>query len=114
MIRSVLICGLMLGAGAAQADIKSADVKMAEYICDRDVRLSVVYINSDGPEAFAVMQIEGRLVALETVRSGSGALYAEIGKNDTGYNWFTKGDEALLGHGNTEGTTILPGCHTAG
>ncbi|WP_226782587.1 MliC family protein [Oceaniglobus trochenteri] len=107
MIRGLcLALGPVLAAGAAWGD-----VSVVEYTCDRGAVLSVAYVTG-GEDDLAIMPVEGQLVALERAQSGSGVLYSQVGRED-GYIWFAKGDEALLGHGGVEGTTILPGCRAA-
>ncbi|WP_443068789.1 MliC family protein, partial [Sulfitobacter sp. HI0027] len=44
------------------------------YLCDRGVSVPVVYV-PDADPAVAVRYVEGRLIHLQTMPSGSGARY---------------------------------------
>ena len=85
------------------------------YICDRGVQMYATYVNASEGSA-AILQVEGRQVAMELAISGSGARYAEATDEtggSTGYIWWTKGDEAFLqwqSSATTEAVTILDNC----
>lgn len=81
------------------------------YLCERDLRVPVVYVNADDT-SLAVLVVEGRQVLLYTEPAASGARYAWP-SDGSGYVWWTKGDGAALywkdGAAGTE-KPILTGC----
>lgn len=85
------------------------------YACERGVRIEASYVT--GAEgAVAVLQVEGRQVALSQAISASGARYAQTldtGGNAQGYVWWTKGDTAFLEwqpEGASPSVTLLTDC----
>ncbi|MCZ4352484.1 MliC family protein [Roseovarius aestuarii] len=64
------------------------------YVCERGVEIPVTYISTDA-NAYAVAMIEGRQIAMEQARAGSGVLYVSIDEQAS-YRWHTKGDDATL------------------
>ena len=83
-----------------------ADIQQISYLCERSVILHATYINSASGESFAVLQAEGRQLALKSAVSASGARYigaemslekpAEGTKAVSGPDWWTKGDTGTL------------------
>ena len=99
-----LLYVMMMGLGSTAAADGLPDVVSVIYQCDRDVRLPVTYINAGGFESVAVMQVEGRQVAMRQFVSASGAKYASFDE-ELGYRWWSKGDIGFL--------TFLAADHTA-
>lgn len=66
----------------------------ATYDCTRGVTVQASYLNTY-EDSYAVIFVEGQLVALQNVQSASGAKYAQS-PNGAGYVWWTKGNEAIL------------------
>ncbi len=104
----------MLAAVPAGAKAELA-MNSRTYVCDRGVQVYATYVNASDGSA-AVVQVEGRQVAMELAISGSGARYAEATDEtagSTGYVWWTKGDEAFLQwqpSGTSDAVTILDSC----
>ncbi|AQS41824.1 MAG: Membrane-bound lysozyme-inhibitor of c-type lysozyme [Candidatus Tokpelaia hoelldobleri] len=65
------------------------------YICERNVQVPVVYINTTGGNSYAILAVEGKQVAMHQMVSASGAHYIALDEQDS-YRWYTKGDEAFL------------------
>ncbi len=90
----------------AQTAEPQADIQQISYLCERGVILHATYINSASGESFAVLQAEGRQLALKSAVSASGARYigadmslekpAEGTKAVSGPDWWTKGDTGTL------------------
>lgn len=86
--------------------VPQADIQQISYLCERSVILHATYINSASGESFAVLQAEGRQLALKSAVSASGARYigaemslekpAEGTKAVSGPDWWTKGDTGTL------------------
>ncbi|KFE36951.1 MliC family protein [Thioclava atlantica] len=81
------------------------------YVCERSARVPVVYLNDSDPQR-VVLMIEGRLVAMDHIRSADGAKYAEDGEGAAGYVWWTKGAGAMLDWiaEDGEAQALLSGC----
>lgn len=77
------------GSAAAQ------DTTAVQYACERGAVLPVVFVNSADP-ALAVAMIEGQLIALRQVPSGSGFFYADTDEQ-RGYRLRGQGDAVQLG-----------------
>ena len=83
-----------------------AEIQQLSYLCERGVVLDATYINTAAGESFAVLQAEGRQLALKSAVSASGARYigaqmpleapAEGEKPVSGPEWWTKGDTGTL------------------
>jgi len=65
------------------------------YICERNVQVPVVYINTAGGQSYAVLMVEGKQVVMDQRPGASGAHYIALDEQDS-YRWYTKGDEAFL------------------
>lgn len=91
-ILSLVACGLCFG-GAASAAVTSTP----RYTCERGVEIPAIYINSkDGTEpGIAVIQVEGRLINLETTIAASGTRYS-FPSDGSGYIWWTHQGAATL------------------
>lgn len=88
--RAMMLAALCLPTGAA-AELAVATVR---YGCERGVEIAASYVNA-GSDGAAVIQVEGRQVALLLAPSASGARYAWP-SDGSGYVWWTKGNEAML------------------
>lgn len=99
---------LLLAAPAAAQELEALPM---HYGCDRGARIEAVYVNGGMP-ALAILTLEGRMVVLSNVPSGSGAFYAEAPEGRAGYFWRTKGEEATLSWRAADGaeTDLLDGC----
>lgn len=106
---ALLAAGLTSAAtlpALAQTAEPQADIQQISYLCERGVILHATYINSASGESFAVLQAEGRQLALKNAVSASGARYigaemslekpAEGTKAVSGPDWWTKGDTGTL------------------
>lgn len=83
-----LAVALLVPAGA------SAEMVTTRYLCERGVEVPAVYVNDADPNV-AVIGVEGRMIALEQERSGSGVRYGWP-SDGSHYVWWTKGREATL------------------
>ena len=103
----LLIAGLIVGPAVA-----AAEVRPMRYLCERGVEVPVVYIPDAVPSA-AVIEVEGRMIALEQEMSGSGVRYGWP-SDGSHYVWWSKGmTEAMLlwSDGETgEEVTLLAEC----
>jgi membrane-bound inhibitor of C-type lysozyme len=85
---AVLIAALM----AAPA---SAEVVTVRYLCERGVEVPVTYVNADGMEPVAVLNVEGGQITLIQEVAASGARYGWP-SGGSHYIWWSKGDAATL------------------
>lgn len=65
------------------------------YICDKEIRLEVLYINSTEP-ALAIVLVDGRMHVMAQRESGSGSQYAEAIAGEYGLVWLESGDMGML------------------
>jgi membrane-bound inhibitor of C-type lysozyme len=113
-----MIRGLAV-ALTALASMAVADTSLVgqTYVCDRGVVLPVSFINPPGEPGLAVMMVEGKLVTLRSLPTGSGVRYVSVDEQD-GYRLYTKGVDAfvawLAADHTAEEVTILTGCRAAG
>ena len=84
-----LIAALMMAAPA------SAEVITVRYLCERGVEVPVTYVNAEGAEAVAVLNVEGGQITLIQEISASGARYGWP-SGGSHYIWLSKGDAATL------------------
>ena len=80
----------LLAAPAAAEEMPSHT-----YRCERGAQVQATYLNP-GERSFAVVSFEGRQMAFEIAQSASGARYLSA---DGQFVWWTKGDTAMLIHG---------------
>lgn len=99
---------LLLATPATAAPLETLPMR---YGCDRGAQIEAVYVNGGTP-ALAILTLEGRMVVLANVPSGSGAFYAAAPEGTPGYFWRTKGNEATLSWRAADGSEIdlLGGC----
>ena len=76
---------------------EGAEVSSLSYLCERNVTLPVTFINPAQGPGLAVMQIEGKQIALRALPSGSGVRYVGFDEQDS-YRLYTKGDDAFVMH----------------
>lgn len=109
-LRSVLLAGIVgLHGGAAAAQI---DILSVTFFCENGVELPVTYFNPTEGEGAAAMVVDGRLVALRQVQSGSGIRYESVGGQGT-YTLRSKGWDARVSFaaaGAAGETEILKNC----
>ncbi len=92
MIRYGLIAAALALPQMAHA---IADIEAVEYRCERNVKIDVAYVNSDGAPQVVVMA-EGNVAVLRAVPTASGVRYQGPPVED-GYVWWTQDDDAMLG-----------------
>jgi membrane-bound inhibitor of C-type lysozyme len=85
----------MILAAALTAGPAAAEVITARYTCDRGVEVPVTYVNGEGIESIAVLNVEGSQITLQIERSGSGARYGWP-SDGSHYVWWVKGNAATL------------------
>jgi membrane-bound inhibitor of C-type lysozyme len=73
----------------------SAEVITVRYLCERGVEVPVTYVNAEGEESVAVLNVEGGQITLIQEVSGSGARYGWP-SGGSHYIWWSKGDAATL------------------
>lgn len=96
-MKAIVACGLLMSLPIALSAQDAPDVMSLSYLCERNVIVPVTFINpSEGP-GLAVMQVEGKQVALRSLPSGSGARYVGFDEQDS-YRLYTKGDDAFVMH----------------
>lgn len=109
------VMGMWLISGAFIASAQAGpEVVSVSYTCERGVSLPVTYINAEDSPGLAVMQIEGKQVALRALPSGSGVRYVAFDEQDS-YRLYTKGQTAFVMHmvadHTAEEVPVLSGCH---
>jgi membrane-bound inhibitor of C-type lysozyme len=72
-----------------------AEVITVRYLCERGVDVPVTYVNAEGMDSVAVLNVEGGQITLIQEISGSGARYGWP-SGGSGYVWWSKGDAATL------------------
>ena len=70
------------------------DMETVVYVCEGGEIIHATYIDTDQASA-VVLNIAGQQVALHDAISGSGVRYA-VPDGQKGYDWHTKGDDAVL------------------
>jgi membrane-bound inhibitor of C-type lysozyme len=88
-VRTVAAVFLLAAAPA------SAEVITVRYLCERGVEVPVTYVNAEGAESVAVLNVEGGQITLIQEMSGSGARYGWP-SGGSHYVWWSKGDAATL------------------
>ena len=73
----------------------SAEVITVRYLCERGVEVPVTYVNADGMEPVAVLNVEGGQITLIQEVAASGARYGWP-SGGSHYIWWSKGDAATL------------------
>jgi membrane-bound inhibitor of C-type lysozyme len=80
---------------AVAAAPASADFLTVRYLCERGVEVPVTYVNAEGADSVAVLNVEGGQITLIQEVSASGARYGWP-SGGSNYVWWTKGDAATL------------------
>ena len=104
------LCLALTGA-AAMAGVTATP----RYVCERDVEIPAVYINSeDGSEpGIVVIQVEGRMINLEATGEAASGVRYRFPNDGSGYVWWThQGEAQLLWHDAEVGeeVTIYASC----
>lgn len=90
VVAAALVAIACVGGPAA-----AQDTIAVQYDCERGAVLPVVFVNSADP-SLAVAMVEGQLVALRQVPTGSGFFYADTDEQ-RGYRLRGQGDAVQLG-----------------
>ncbi|WP_170363539.1 MliC family protein [Ruegeria arenilitoris] len=101
------LVGAVSGPAFAQIDILSVT-----FTCENGVELPVTYFNPSDGEGAAAMIVDGQLIALRQVQSGSGIRYESVNGQGT-YTLRSKGWNAMVSFaaaGATDETDILKDC----
>ncbi|AIJ53177.1 conserved hypothetical protein [Brucella abortus bv. 4 str. 292] len=108
---ALLAVALMPVSAHAQADEEQPPIERVDYICERSVVVPVTYIRSNGAPAAAVLEVEGKMVALQW--HGDLKKYVAIDEQDS-YRWADRGGQATLSHLEADHTakevTLLSAC----
>ncbi len=105
---ALAVASTLCGA-AAQAQI---DILSVTFTCEGGVELPVTYFNPAQGEGAAAMVVDGTLVALQQVPSGSGVRYESVGGQGK-YILRSKGWDATVSFaaaGAAGETDVLRGC----
>ncbi|MFQ0815540.1 formate transporter [Brucella anthropi] len=107
--------GLTLAAAwpaAAQSPQTNA-IERVDYICERGVVVPVTYIRNGDAPGFAVLDAEGKMIALQW--HDDIGIYVAIDEQDS-YRWNDKGSQAVLSHLEADHTakevTLLSACRS--
>ncbi|MFS2325793.1 MULTISPECIES: lysozyme inhibitor [Brucella] len=108
----IAFCAAFLTAGPVLAQTISRDsVFRTDYICERGVVVPVTYIHAGEEPAFAVLDAEGKMVALQW--HDALKKYVAMDEQDS-YRWNEKDGKAVLTHleadDSAKEVTILAAC----
>jgi len=108
----IVITIAALASGPALAQTISRDsVIRTDYICERGVVVPVTYIHAGEEPAFAVIDAEGKMVALQW--HDALKKYVAMDEQDS-YRWAEKDGRAILSHleadDSAKEVTLLSGC----
>jgi len=104
-----LAAAAALSGGAAVAQI---DILSVAFVCENGAELPVTYFNPTKGDGAAAMIVDGKLIALRQVPSGSGIRYESVGGQGT-YVLRSKGWNATVSFaadGAADETDVLTGC----
>ena len=98
----------------AKTKVKATDsIQQFTYQCERGITVPATYINTASGESFAVINVDGKQIAMKIDVAASGARYVSIDETQ-GYRWHTKGKTAILLHleadHTAKETTVLRNC----
>lgn len=99
----VLFTPSLAPAQVAPSEPALAELIAVTYHCERGVILPAVYVNDGAGHVVAL--IEGQLVVLPRAISASGARY--LSAEQPGYEFWSKGDSAMLSWGTDADSAIL-------
>ncbi|WP_254446696.1 MliC family protein [Ruegeria sp. HKCCD8929] len=85
---------IVLMAADARAEIAVSSVV---FTCEWGVTLPITYIDPSDEPGFAVVMVDGKLVAMRQARSGSGVRYVAVDEQD-GYWLRIKGRDATVSY----------------
>lgn len=91
---SLCAAALSLWAVAAEAQI---DILSVTFNCENATQIPVSYFNATDGTGAAAMLVDGQLIAMQQVQSGSGIRYESVGTTGT-YTLRSKGWEATISH----------------
>ncbi|WP_051332157.1 MliC family protein [Cucumibacter marinus] len=95
-------------SGQAQADVP--EIQQYSYSCEDGTVMPATYINVPDGDSYAVIQADGRQIAMQAGPTGSGVRYVGLG-DQHGYVWHTKGMSGILYFDNGDSLRdILTGC----
>lgn len=91
----------MLAAAGLAAVPAAGDLLSVRFACAGGTGLPVVFVNPEGGPSYAVVELDGRLIGMRQVVSGSGARYRSAANADlpVEYQLWIKGDRATLSAG---------------
>ncbi|MEH7827452.1 MliC family protein [Gemmobacter denitrificans] len=85
--------------------VTAQEISTARYSCDRGAQVLASYLNP-GDRSFAVLTFEGRQMVFEVALSASGARY--VSRDPAApFVWWTKGDSAMLLHGEGDAEAMI-------
>ncbi len=89
------------------------DISSHIFQCERGVLLPVTFITPPDGAGLAVMQVDGKQVAMRALPTASGVRYVSLDEQDS-YRLHTKGDEGFVTHMAADHTAeeepVLRGC----
>ncbi|MGV6805766.1 MAG: MliC family protein [Ruegeria sp.] len=98
---------------SATASVAQIDILSVTFTCENNTELPVIYFNPAQGEGAAAMVVDGNLVALRQVQSGSGIRYESVDGQGT-YYLRSKGWNASVSYLAAETaaseTTVLKNC----
>jgi len=93
----IFLCVTPAVAAEEKAGKNTSDtITAVHYICERNVEIPTVYINTATGNAYIIINVEGKQVPMKKHVNASGARYIALDEQNS-YRWYTKGDEAYLG-----------------
>lgn len=88
-------------------------IERVDYICERGVVVPVTYIRKDGAPGFAVVDAEGKMIAMQW--HDDLKKYVAIDEQDS-YRWSDNGGQGVLSHLEADHTakevTLLSACRS--
>ncbi len=94
-LAAVAALALAVAAPAGPASAEGLELLSADYQCDDDSRMPVLFINAADGESLAVAVIQGNLVPMKQQPSASGARYGAMNPRLSFQLWI-KGDQATV------------------
>lgn len=90
------ICAALFSVSAT-ATLAEIDILPVSFTCENNTELSVVYFNDTGGPGAAAMMLDGQLIPMRQVESGSGIRYESVAGEGT-YILRSKGWNATISH----------------
>ena len=108
---TLMLTALPLAAQEPPGPEDGAFISTVTFTCERGVTVPVAYVSTAGGPGFAVMQIDGRQIAMHQIVSASGTRYRSIDA-DQPYLLHGKGQDGFIAYGAGDDAPILLGeCH---